>query len=95
LLQKLNRHYLAFEQKRLARPNRQRAPVAGGKFKLTLEERVFMTLFALRLYSTWTLLGFLFDLDESNAFRDAQITQAFLAEHLPLPERVRKQRIGS
>ncbi len=93
-MQTLNRHYTAFEQKRLARPNRQRAIGAGGKFKLSLEERVFMTLFALRLYPTGALLGFLFDLDESNAFRNVQITKAFLAEHLLLPKQVRKQRIA-
>lgn len=46
-----------------------------------------MTLFAFRLYPTWALLGFLFDLDESNAFRDGQITKGFLAEHLSLPKR--------
>ncbi len=95
LMHTLNRHYPAFEQQRLTRPNRQRAIGAGGKFKRSLEERVLMTLFALRFYPTWALLGFLFDLDESNAFRNVQMTKAFLAEHLPLPKRVRKQRIGS
>lgn len=95
LIEKLNCHYGAFEQKRLARPDRQRSIGAGGTFKLALEERVFMRLFALRVYPTWALLGFLFDLDESNAFRDARITRAFLSEHIPLPEQVRKQRIRS
>ncbi len=61
LMQTLNRHYTAFEPKRLARPNRQRAIDARGKFQRSLEERVLRTLFALRLYPTWALLGFLFD----------------------------------
>jgi len=41
---------------------------AGGKFKLSLQERVFMTLFFLRHYLTFALLGFLFELHESNAY---------------------------
>ncbi len=95
LIKKGQPHYRAFEQKRLARPDRQRALGAGGQFKLSLEERGFMTLFALRTYPTWALLGYLFDLHESNAFRDVAMIRAFLSEQVPLPERARKQRIGS
>ncbi len=48
-----------------------------------------MTLFFLRHYLTFALLGFLFELHESNAYRN------FLREHLPLPERVREKKISS
>jgi hypothetical protein len=95
LLQTLTQQSPAFEQQRLARPNRQRALGAGRKFKRNLEERLFMTLFALRVYPTWALLGFLFDLHESHAIRDVRMIQACLKASLPVPEKVRKQRIGS
>ncbi len=56
----LKKAYPDFEMRRLAR--RERGIGAGGKFKLSLEERVFMTLFFLRHYLTFALLGFLFEL---------------------------------
>ncbi len=42
---------------------------------MSLEERVFMPLFFLRHYLTFALLGFLFELHESNAYRNVGLTQ--------------------
>lgn len=91
----LNKAYPDFERRRLSRRRRERAIGAGGKFKLSLEGRVFMTLFFLRHYPTFALLGFLFDLHESNAYRNVEMMKEFLREHLPLPEKVREKRISS
>jgi len=90
LMTVLKETYPEFERKRLSR--REREIGAGGKFKLSLEERVFMTLFFLRHYLTFALLGFLFELHESNAYRNLEMMKSFLREHLPLPERVRRRR---
>ncbi|MQK95514.1 transposase family protein, partial [Escherichia coli] len=95
LMAVLNKAYPDFERRRLSRRRRERAIGAGGKFKLSLEERVFMTLFFLRHYPTFALLGFLFDLHESNAYRNVEMMKEFLREHLPLPEKVRRKRISS
>ncbi len=95
LMEVLTKAYPAFERARLQRRDRKRAIGAGGKFKLSLSERVIMTLFFLRHYPTYALLGFLFGLHESNAFRNVEIMKRFLAKHLPLPERIRKERISS
>ena len=46
-------------------------------------------------YLTFALLGFLFELHESNAYRNLEMMKVFLREHLPLPERVRKKKISS
>jgi len=54
-----------------------------------------MTLFFLRHYLTFALLGFLFELHESNAYRNLEMMKSFLREHLPLPERVREKKISS
>lgn len=91
----LTEFYPAFENSRLQRINRKRAIGAGGKFKLPLPERVVMTLFFLRHYPTFALLGFLFGLHESNAYRNVEMMKEFIGRHLPLPERVRKKRISS
>jgi len=69
LMTVLKKAYPDFERRRLSR-RRERGVGVGGKFKkfkLSLEEGVFMTLFFLRSYLTFALFGFLFELHESNA----------------------------
>jgi len=45
---------------------RQRAVGAGRKYKYDLRDRLLMTLFWLRVYMTYELLGFFYDLDKTN-----------------------------
>ena len=45
---------------------------AGRPFKLDVKDRCIMLLVYYRLYITYTLAGFLFDLDQSNICRDIQ-----------------------
>ena len=52
--------------------NRKRDIGAGRPFKLDLKNRFLMLLVYCRLYITYTLAGFLFDLDQSNICRDIQ-----------------------
>ena len=55
---------------------RQRAP-GGGRFpKLVLEDQVMVVLIYYRLYITQLLLGYLFDLDDSNVSRAHQALAA-------------------
>src|SRR3954468_3944964 len=51
---------------------RERKAGAGRPFKLHLKDRFLMLLVYYRLYITYTLAGFLFDLDQSNICRDIQ-----------------------
>jgi hypothetical protein len=67
------KRYDKYELKRLSkRKNRKRDMGAGRPFKLDLENRFLMLLGYYRLYITYTLAGFLFDLDQSNVCRDIQ-----------------------
>jgi len=77
LMAVLREAYPDYERKRLSRRKREREIGAGGKFKLSLEEKVFMTLFFLRHYTTYTLLGFLFELHKSNAYRNVEMMKSF------------------
>ena len=52
--------------------NRERKAGAGRHFKLDVKNRFLMILVYYRLYITYTLAGFLFDLDQSNICRDIQ-----------------------
>ena len=54
------------------RRDRKRDTGAGRPFKLDLKDRFLMLLIYYRHYITYTLEGFLFDLDQSNIYRDIQ-----------------------
>ena len=50
---------------------------AGRPFKLDVKDRFLMLLVYYRLYITYTLTGFFFDLDQSNICRDIQKIEAW------------------
>ncbi len=72
---KVTKRYDKYEIQRLfkRKDNRERRIGAGGRhFQLNLEDRFFMVLVYYRLYITYTLAGFLFDLDQSNICRHSK-----------------------
>jgi len=71
-----------YEERRLSRRQRKRAIGAGGKYELDTRERLLMAMIWLRLYPTYDVLGFLFDLDKSNVGRNLKRVLAVLGEHL-------------
>ena len=64
---------------------------AGRPFKLKPRERLLMLLVYYRLYITYALSGFLFDLDQSNVFRDLTILESLLKGCIPLPKKIYKR----
>jgi hypothetical protein len=70
------------------RKDRERNIGAGGRpFKLDLQNRVVMLLVYYRLYITYTLTGFLFDLDQSSTCRDIQKIEGLIRLCLPIPQK--------
>jgi hypothetical protein len=68
--------------------NRERNIGAGRPFKLDLKNRFLMLLVYYRLYITYTLAGFLFDLDQkSNICRDIQKIEGLIRLCLPIPRK--------
>ena len=61
---------------------------AGRPFKLDLKDRFLMLLVYYRLYITYTLAGFLFDLDQSNICRDIQKIERLIRQCLPIPQKI-------
>ncbi len=47
-----------------------------------------MLLVYYRLYITYTLAGFLFDLDQSNICRDIQKIEGLIRECIPIPQKI-------
>jgi hypothetical protein len=82
--------YHNHEIKRLynRKDNRKRTIGAGRHFKLDLKDRFLMLLVYYRLYITYTLAGFLFDLDQSNICRDIQKIEQLVRKCLPIPQKI-------
>jgi hypothetical protein len=80
--------YPSIEERRLSKDERQREIGAGHPFKLPLRDRLLMLLTYYRLYVTSTLLGFLFDLGQTNVLKDIRIVEPALKDVLPLPEKL-------
>lgn len=79
--------YQLAEEKRLSRPNRQRAIGAGNKFKLHLRTRLLMAMVWLRIYPTYEVLGVFFDLHKSNVCRNLKVMLELLREQTAMDVR--------
>ena len=88
LLQALEPVYNEREYQRKTRRERQRALGGGAAFRLTLADRLLMTLVYFRLYVTQPFLSYLFSLDDSNISREinGRMLPALL-DVLPIPQR--------
>jgi hypothetical protein len=81
--------YTKYEIKRLSyKRHRERYMGAGRHFKLDVKNRFIMVLVYYRLYITYTLTGFLFDLDQSNVCRDIQKIEGLIRQCLPIPQKL-------
>ena len=78
----------SFEEKRLQRGDRKRKAGAGHPFKLNLKNRFLMLLLYYRLYVSSTLMGFLFELGQTNVLKDIRALEPAAQAILPLPKKV-------
>ena len=94
---KMESKYVEHENKRLSRKDRKRTIGGGRGFKLELIDRLLMLLVYYRLYITYFFTGFLFNLDQSNVYRNIKYLEPLVKVCIPLPEKVHKKtrRIGN
>ncbi len=86
ILKALRPVYAAYEKERLTRIERKRKIGGGRNFNLTLENRLMVTLMYFRLYVSYALLGYLFNLDGTNIGREInQRMLPALLSILPVP----------
>ncbi len=86
----VTKRYTKHEIQRLSKRkdrDREKRIGAGRPFKLDLKNRFLMLLVYYRLYITYTLAGFLFDLDQSNICRDIQKIEGLIRECIPIPQK--------
>jgi hypothetical protein len=86
------KRYRKHEIKRLSniKDSRERSIGAGRHFKLDVKNRFLMLLVYYRLYITYTLAGFLFDLDQSSICRDIQKIEPLVRKCVPIPQEMHK-----
>lgn len=80
--------YKRYEIKRLSAKRRERKVGVGRPFKLCLQNRLLMLLVYCRMYITFTLTGFLFDIDQSNVCRNIQKVEPLMRKCLPIPKKM-------
>ena len=87
----ISRRHGRHEIKRLSkRKDRERSMGAGRPFKLDIKNRFLMLLVHYRLYTTHTLAGFLFDLDQSSICRDIEKIEPLVRECVPIPQKIHR-----
>ncbi len=86
----ITKRYAKHEIQRLSKRknSRERNIGAGRPFKLDVKNRFLMLLVYYRLYITYTLAGFLFDLDQSNICRDIQKIESLIRQCMPIPQKL-------
>ncbi len=89
---KIAKRYDKYELQRLSsikrKAVRERKVGAGRCFKLNIQDRFLMLVVYYRLYITYTLAGFLFNLDQSNICRDIQKIEPLIRNCLPIPQKI-------
>lgn len=85
LLHNLTPLYYEAEARRLYKQSRQRAQGGGRKQDLSLEDKLIMLLMYYRLYVTHELLGFIFNLHNSNVSRHINYLEPLLAQVFHIP----------
>lgn len=89
--------YIAAEQQRLARPERQRAIGGGKQFTLTARDQLLLAVVWVRRYPTDAVLGYLFGVSETITLRTRHrlvpLLEAAGLDTMRLPDPGRKHRV--
>lgn len=97
IYQKIGPKIGEYRRERLTQRERQRALGAGGEYKNDTRNRLLMVLIWLRLYVTYEVLGFLFDLHKSNVYRNMKpvltVLQQELSGEIAWPDKEKRKKM--
>ena len=86
----------SYDDSRLNRRDRERARGAGGQYQHDARNRLLMAMIWLRIYPTYDVLGFLFDLNKSNIGRNLAgvlaVLRDVLGDEIQWPDKSQRQR---
>jgi hypothetical protein len=86
----ITKKYVKHEIQRLSKRQYRKRDIGavGRHFTLDTGDRFLMLLVYYRLYITYTLAGFLFDLDPSNIYRDIQKIESLIKKCVSIPQKI-------
>ncbi len=84
----VKKQYPITEKDRLSKRKRQRKIGAGRPFDLSIEDKLVMLFVYYRLYITCELVGYLFDLDQSNVNRNIKYLEPAVKQSIPIPSKL-------
>jgi len=79
LSKEIQKHY------KIISKNRERKIGAGHKFDHSIKDRILILLMYYRMYTTYDLLGMIFDLDKSNVMRNIKYLEPAVKQSIPIP----------
>jgi hypothetical protein len=86
----------SYDEKRLNQGDRERAIGGGSQYKHDVRNRLLMAMIWLRIYPTYDVLGFLFDLDKSNIGRNLhsilEVLHETLGDQIQWPDKSQRKR---
>ena len=86
LSKEIQKHYTITEAKpSIKRKKRKKRLVQGHKFDHCLKDRIIMLLMYYRMYTTYDLLGMIFDLDKSNVIQDIKYLEPAVKKSISIP----------
>jgi len=84
-----------YDESRLNRKDRERAIGGGGQYQHDARNRLLMAMIWLRIYPTYEVLGFLFDLHKSNIGRNLEtllaVLRDVLGDEIQWPDKTRRK----
>jgi len=81
----IQKQYKNTEEKRLSKQKRKRGIGAGRHFDHSIKDRILMLLMYYRMYTTYDMLGMIFDLNKSNVMRDIRYLEPAVKQSIPIP----------
>ena len=85
LSKEIQKQYTTTEEKRLSKQKRKRNIGAGRHFNHPLKDRLLMLLMYYRMYTTYDMLGMIFDLNKSNVSRNIRYLESAVKQSIPIP----------
>jgi hypothetical protein len=83
---KIKEKFAAYEYKRLQRENRKRAIGTGHPYNLSLTDRLLILLIYYHMYTSSTLLSYLFGVSQTSVLKNIRKLEPLVCEVLPLPK---------
>ena len=88
IIKRYEKHEIKWSSCKRKENRKRKYGAIGRHFKLNIKDRFLILLVYYRLYITYTLTGFLFDMDQSNICRNIQKIESLVRQFLHIPPKI-------